>query len=78
MICSACRDTHHDDCPGTGWCDCQHAYGRAAVITPDGQSSGTRVLLGVLGPPDADGNRTGVVYPPGIPPHPAEPEPGAS
>ncbi|WP_283244534.1 hypothetical protein [Microbispora sp. H11081] len=24
MICTACADHRHDDCPGGSWCDCQH------------------------------------------------------
>lgn len=24
MICDACKDRRHDDCPGGSWCDCQH------------------------------------------------------
>jgi hypothetical protein len=24
MICLACRDSRHEDCPGGSWCDCQH------------------------------------------------------
>lgn len=59
MICAACKAGQHDDCgsyqheqPHT-ICGCQHQYGRVAVITPDGQSSGARVLLGVHTPASA-------------------------
>ena len=24
MICEACRERRHGDCPGGTWCDCQH------------------------------------------------------
>jgi hypothetical protein len=24
MICVACRQRHHESCPGGTWCDCQH------------------------------------------------------
>jgi len=24
MICSSCRQQHHEECPGGTWCDCQH------------------------------------------------------
>ena len=58
MICAACKAGQHDDCgsyqheqPHT-ICACQHRYGRVAVITPEGESSGMRVLLGVHTPPD--------------------------
>ncbi|MFZ0791537.1 MAG: hypothetical protein WAM94_18140 [Chromatiaceae bacterium] len=52
MICAACRDDQHDQCPGGGWCDCQHRSARVAVITPDGEATGVEVLLGVQAPPE--------------------------
>jgi hypothetical protein len=24
MVCAACRERRHDECPGGNWCDCQH------------------------------------------------------
>jgi len=24
MVCSACRASHHEECRGGNWCDCQH------------------------------------------------------
>ncbi|MGH3123546.1 MAG: hypothetical protein ACRDRJ_28305 [Streptosporangiaceae bacterium] len=24
MVCHACREQLHEDCPGGTWCDCQH------------------------------------------------------
>jgi hypothetical protein len=32
MICEACRDRRHGDCPGGTWCDCQHK-------TPEGDDA---------------------------------------
>ncbi|MBP2705666.1 hypothetical protein JOL79_17775 [Microbispora sp. RL4-1S] len=24
MVCDACAEDRHDECPGGNWCDCQH------------------------------------------------------
>jgi hypothetical protein len=24
MVCKPCREQRHAECPGGGWCDCQH------------------------------------------------------
>ncbi|MET9070145.1 hypothetical protein ACWDR1_27600 [Streptosporangium sandarakinum] len=24
MICDRCKESHHDECRGGSWCDCQH------------------------------------------------------
>jgi hypothetical protein len=37
MICVACRQRHHQDCPGGTWCDCQHLLAqdaRADAVEP--------------------------------------------
>lgn len=41
MICAACKAGQHPECPGTTWCDCQHA------VRLDGSIS---VVLGVHAP----------------------------
>lgn len=33
MICKACADARHTDCPGQGRCDCQHRSSRKPVTT---------------------------------------------
>ncbi|HEY1619900.1 MAG TPA: hypothetical protein VGG25_19915 [Streptosporangiaceae bacterium] len=30
MVCKACREQLHADCPGGNWCDCQHQPGKDA------------------------------------------------
>jgi len=40
MICVACRQRHHEDCPGGTWCDCQHLPAAGAELPAAGTEAG--------------------------------------